>query len=75
MVSRAYLDQKQVSGPTRGKLFLDQAALPALIDAAAAAEGALERLASCARAAPLPMFGLALLIGATLGRLIGAARR
>ncbi len=70
MVSRAYMDKKPVFGPSKGRLFLDQQALPVLIDVAGTAEVALDRLSTAARAAPLPMFGLAFFTGALLGRLV-----
>jgi hypothetical protein len=75
MVSRAYLDKKPSSGPNQAKLFLDQTALPALIDTAGTAEVALDRLGTAARAAPIPMFVLFLLTGALLARLTTSPRK
>jgi hypothetical protein len=75
MVSRAYMDKKPLHGPSRAKRFLDQSALPALIDVAGTTEVALDRLSTAARAAPLPMFVLALLTGALLASLTRSTRK
>lgn len=69
MVTQAYmLDKPKAPGPA--KRWLDQAAIPALIDAAASGEAVLERVASLTRRAPGPMLLSGCFAGLWAGRLL-----
>jgi hypothetical protein len=74
MVSRNYL-LKQPAAPSPGKVFIDQAVIPALIDAAAAVEQQLERVATGVRNAPILGMGVACGVGWLASRAARPATR
>ncbi len=73
MVDRDYM-LKKGAGPSAPKVFLDQTIVPALINAAGAVEGVLERVA--VRVRRMPVAALAAAVGTgTLVTLLAVPRR
>ena len=74
MVDKRYLLERPAP-PGRGKLYLDQTIIPALIDLAGACEVGLEHVAQRAKRAPMAGLVFALASGWLLAALIRASRR
>jgi hypothetical protein len=74
MIGPKYL-LKKPAPPSPVKLLVDQSIIPSLIDAAAAVEQQIERIAVCARRAPMTSLGVAFGLGLLASQVFRTLRR